>query len=87
MAKLRYLEENNNKYKKTIIILIILILILFIVSLILANINKNNQTPELSYDNLKTVKEVIEYYKSKYISEKISDDKKYSLEVYLTLIK
>ncbi len=78
----RYRKENNINYK-IIIILFILIFTLIIFSLILGKIYKQSQKPELSYDNLTTIKEVIEYYDSDYISEKESEDSKYILDVFL----
>lgn len=80
----KYVGENKNKYKKVIIVLIVIIFILMIISAILGNIYKKSQTPELSYDNLTTLKEVIEYHKSRYISEKPSPEEKYSVDAYLT---
>lgn len=84
MAEPRYIGEPNKKYIKVIVILIVLIFILVIVSIILGNIYKKDNNIKLSYDNLTTIKEVIEYYESKYISENPSDDNKYYLDVYLT---
>lgn len=77
-----YRKEKRKNYK-IIIILIIMIFILMFFSIILSQFDKKNQTSELSYDNLTTIKEVIEYYDSKYISEKESKDPKYTLEVLL----
>lgn len=84
MEQSKYKEQNNKHYKKIIIILFIsLIFILITISIILQIIYKTNNTTELSYDNLTTIKQVIEYYGSKYISEKESKDSKYTLEVSL----
>ena len=68
-----YRKEKNKNYK-IIIILIIFIFMLITISVILGKIYKKEQTENLSYDNLTTIKEVIEYYDSKYISEKESDN-------------
>ena len=77
-----YRKEKNKNYK-IIIILIIFIFMLITISVILGKIYKKEQTENLSYDNLTTIKEVIEYYDSKYISEKESDNSKYILDVSL----
>ncbi len=82
MEKTKYRKEKINNYK-IIVILIILILILVFFSIFLSHIYKKDQIPELSYDNLTTIQEVIEYYESKYISEKESKDSQYILEVFL----
>lgn len=82
MDKTKYGKKDKN-YIKIIIILVIAIFILMIISTILEKVNKKEET-EISYDNMTTIKEVIEYYGSKYISENSSKDKDYKLEVYLT---
>lgn len=83
MKDAKYKGQNKKNYKKIIIILLILVFILVIISMILGKIYENSQPKELTYDNLTTIKEVIEYHGSKYISEKESDEKKYDLDVYL----
>lgn len=83
MKNPKYIESNKEKYKKRLIILPIIIFILVITSLILGKIYDNTKIKELSYDNLTTIKEVIEYYESKYISEEKSKEKGYYLDVYL----
>lgn len=83
MKEQRFKGQNKKNYYKIIVILIILIIILMIVSAVLNRIYRNSQPSNISYDNLTTIKEVIEYYKSKYISETQSKDEEYSLDVYL----
>lgn len=82
-----YKDQDNRKIVKLLIIVLIVVFILFMISN-LAQILTNNKEPgTVSYENLKTVKEVIEYYKSKYISEKESEEKNYKLDIYVVLSK
>ena len=83
MKKSKYIEQNNKNYKKMLIILTILIFISIIISAILGKIYEDTNNKELSYDNLTTIKEVIEYYESKYISEEDSEESGFGLDVYL----
>ena len=77
-------EKQNIEINKKIVIVLIAIIFIVLVSLLLfKNFLENNQTPELIYDNLTTIKQVIEYHGSKYISEEESNDNNYSLDVYL----
>ncbi len=82
-------KSDNKNYSKHIIILAILMVIFLIINSILANISKKNneEKTELSYDNLTTVQQVIEYYKSEYISEENSKDEDFYLDIYLKLAK
>ena len=81
-----YEEPNNRNTIKLIIVIFVIAFILFIVlNIILLFLNKQNNTNTLTYDSLTTVKDVVEYYKSTYISEKESSDSKYSLDIYLKL--
>lgn len=82
MKRTKYKEQNTKNYKKIIIILVILVFVLMILTMLLDKAKKE-QPSNVSYDNIKTIKEVIEYYGSKYISENQSEDKEYSLDVYL----
>jgi uncharacterized protein (UPF0335 family) len=60
------------------------IFILFFISKILTIIsNKSLEETELSYDNLTTVKEVIEYYKSTYISESESTESGFYMDYFV----
>ncbi len=79
----KYIGDNKIKYKRNVIFLIIFICLLALVLIMLNAIQKNSQTPDLTYDNLTTIKEVIEYYESTYISEDPSKDANYYLDVYL----
>lgn len=82
MGKTQYKEQNTKKYKIIIIILFILVFVLMILSILLDK-TKKEQPSDVAYDNIKTIKEVIEYYDSKYISENESEEKDYNLDVYL----
>lgn len=89
MEKKKYKKSENKNYSKHIIVLGILIFILIIINNILSSIYKKNteEKPKLSYDNLTTVQEVIEYYESKYISEEESKDTNFKLDIYLNFAK
>ena len=67
MKKARYKDQNNENYKKIVIVLFVVIFILLLVSVGLSTLQKDIESGELDYNNLTTIKEVIEYYKSKYI--------------------
>lgn len=85
---MKYKEEkikNHNKqnYKKILIVLFVVIFILLCLSLCLSMMQEKLEKPELSYDNIKTVKQVVEYYKARYISEEESKEEGYFLDVNL----
>ena len=86
---MKYKEEkikNHNKqnYKKILIVLFVVIFILLCISLCLNMIQKKlEESEELSYDNIKTVKQVVEYYKARYISEEESKEEGYFLDINL----
>lgn len=88
------MKENENRnlrnYRITIVFLIVAIFMLFIIiSMIVGvfNSNKNEKSNELTYDNLTTIKQVVEYYKSKYISDELSEEKEYNKEIKLEFAK
>lgn len=78
---------HNKNYRKYIIILCILFFILIIMNIILSKIENDNKQVELKYDNLSNVKEVIEYYKSIYLSEEESSEPNFYLNIFLELSK
>ena len=84
MSKQKYKDQNKKNYTRNIIVLFVMIFILFIALVILGKIQKKQLAPKVSYDSLSTVKEVIEYYESKYISENESEDGSFYLDIYLT---
>lgn len=81
-------EYKNKKNSKVLLILIIFcfFVFVFLISFLIKN-NKNNNDVDLKYDSLTTVREVIEYYKSKYISEENSKESRFNLDIYLELAK
>ena len=81
MKNIQYKDQSKKNYNIILIVLFVMIFILLCLCLLLSKVQKNVEIPELSYDNLKTVKDVVEYYKSKYISEKQSLDENYSLDI------
>ncbi len=83
MKKIKYKDQTNKNLKKILIVLFVVVFILMIISNILKKSLKQENVTEVSYDNLSTIKEVIEYYKSTYISEETSTIQKFSLDVYL----
>lgn len=79
----KYKDYNKKNYKFILIVIFVMIFILFIGILSLKKIEKNIEQPEISYDSLSSIKDVIEYHKSKYISEKYSSENGYYLDVYV----
>ena len=81
MKKTRYKDQNKKNYNKILIVLFVLVFILFcLVSVI--NSLKEEDSEIIDYKNISSIREVIEYHKSKYISEKASTDLNYFLDVY-----
>lgn len=85
MKKSKYKGQNEKKYKKILIVLFVVTFILFLSLIIALNAVKNyeNKKSELTYDMLTTLKEVIEYHGSKYISQQSSSKFGFYIEVYL----
>lgn len=82
MKKIQYKDQNNKNYIKIVIVLFVVIFILLFVQLILSNLQKENNN-EISYSSLRTVKDVIEYYDSTYISEEESGEENFYWDIYL----
>ena len=82
MKKIRYKDHNKKNYRKLGIVLFAVIFILLLVSNYLNNLEDDAEQP-LEYDRLSSIKDVIEYHKSKYISENISEDEEFYLDVYV----
>ena len=76
-------NHNKQNYKKILIVLFVVIFTLLCLSLWLSMMQNKLEEPELSYDNIKTVKQVVEYYKATYISEEESKEEGYFLDVNL----
>ncbi len=83
-----YKDQNKQNYKFILIVLFVMIFILLSL-LIAVSILKSNEDNEhiqqLTFDNLRTVKDVIEYYDSLYISENQSQNQSIYMEYYLIL--
>ena len=83
MKKIKYKDQNRENYKKIIIVLFVMIFILLCVFNILGKIGEKTESVEIDYNNISTIREVIEYHKSQYISEKESTLKGFVIDVYL----
>ena len=79
-----FVSKNHNKksYKIILIALFVMIFILILLTIMIKFL-QSQDTSELTFDNLTTIKEVIEYHKSKYISENESNEDDFYLDVYL----
>lgn len=89
MKKNRYKDQNNKNYKKVIIVLFVVIFILLLASLFLEILQKKamEENKEIIYEEISTIKEVIEYHKSTYLSEVQSTEKNFYLDVYVIFSK
>ena len=86
MKKVRYKDQNKKNYKKILIVLFVLIFISLLALKILNNLQNDDKT-EIEYDQISTIKEVIEYHKSRYISEKTSEEMDFYLDIYVDFVK
>ena len=89
MKKYRYKDQNKENYKKNIIFLFVMIFILMCANGILNIIENKNQenNKEILYDEISSIREVIEYYKSIYVSEYESTEKNFYLDVDVIFAK
>lgn len=83
MKKPRYKDQKIKSYKKRVVFLIMVIFILILVSFFALKTLENNVSNELTYNTIKTIKDVIEYYDSTYISETENKNGDFKLDVYL----
>lgn len=83
MNNKKYKDQNKQNYKKILIVLFVLVFILIIAEILLKKLENKIDAPEISYDNLSSIKEVVEYYESKYISEELSSVENFYLDVYV----
>lgn len=83
------IEEIKKKKILILMILLFLIVMLLVVTSIVLNDKKIEEEAEftLSYNELKTVEDVIRYYKCKFISMELSQDENYSFDVELEFCK
>lgn len=82
-----YKDQNNKSYKFILVVLFVMVFILLCLLIAVGILKSNNNEPDtqISFDNLTTVKEVIEYYGSTYISEKSSVKNYLYMDYYLIL--
>lgn len=85
MKNIKYKDHNKKNYKILLIVLFVMIFILFFMTIFLKVLKNNIEDKNivLTYDQLKTIEDVIEYHKSTYISENLSEELGYGLDVYL----
>ena len=80
MKKIKYKNQNNKNYAIRIIVLLVLIFIFFLFNFIIENYNKNEQ---VSSSSISSIKDVIEYYNSKYIKEYNNTSDGYTVGAYV----
>lgn len=87
MKNVKYKDQNKQNYKGILIVLFVLVFILLFLLIMIGILKSDNEEKisQLNFDSLTTVKEVIEYYGSKYISEETSKDEKLYMDYYLIL--
>lgn len=83
------IEEIKKRKIFILMILLIFIVILLVILSVVLNNKKSEEEAEftLSYNELKTVEDVIKYYKCKFISLDLSKDKNYNFDVKLEFCK
>ena len=86
MNKPKYINHNKENYKKFIIVLFVMIFIMIGITLWLESL-KVEEIPEIVYEDISSIEEVILYHKSKYISEEKSTESGYNLDVYVSFSK
>ena len=89
MKKNKYKDQNKKNYKKIIIVLFVMIFILILANKVLDIIQERIQegNKEVVYEEISSIEEVIEYYKSTYITEKLSLEKNINLDVEVIFCK
>lgn len=83
MKQIQYKDYNKKNYSKILIVLFVVIFILLLCQLLLTILAKKENKKELTYSNLQTVKDVIEYHESTYISEQESSESDFYLDIFL----
>lgn len=86
MKKIKYKDQNKKNYKIIPIVLFVLVFILFFALFLLNKLEKTQEENIIEYDNISTIKDVIEYHKSKYISENKSAEKGFYLDIYVKFV-
>ena len=87
MNKINAQTENEKKKAFLIKLFIILVVLLLSVIIVVGIINQNLNQKELDYGNLKTVEEVLNYYKCKFISENDSILEDFHKDIRLVFCK
>ena len=89
MKKNKYKDQNKKNYKNMLIVLFVMIFILLCINMVLDYIQKQNleNNKEIEYQDISTIKEVIEYYKSTYVTENPSAEKNIKLDVEVVFAK
>ncbi len=89
MKKRKYKDQNKKNYKKNIIVLFVMIFILMFISIILGGIQRKNQENNKNLENkeMSSIQEVIEYYKSTYITEYESTEKNIKIDAEVIFTK
>ncbi len=85
MKKIKYKDQNNKNYIAKIVALLVLIFIFFLIELVLDSSMKNKQNASLY--SFATIKQVIEYYDSKYITEKDRNTPNFRLDAFVEFKK
>lgn len=87
MKNVNYKDQNKKNYKFILIVLFVLVFILLFLLVMVGILKSNNEKSDtqINFDSLTTVKEVIEYYGSKYITEEISQNENLYKDYYLIL--
>ena len=89
MEKNGYKDQKKKNYKGFKVVFFVLIFILlfmiFVLEVLQENVDEENK--EIVYEEMSTIKDVIEYHKSIYISEKLSEEKNVYLEVKVIFSK
>jgi len=81
MKKKKYKDQNNNNNVISIVALLVLIFIFFLAEQLLEIYN--NRNTQIDSRSLSTIKDVIEYHKSTYISEKKSAVENFKTDAYV----
>lgn len=84
MSSMQYKDQNIQNYKKILIVLFVMtfILFLFLFSLLIVVNRQNKETAEVTSE-ITTVKDVVEYYKSTYIKENESTERRFYMDYYV----
>ncbi len=83
MKQKRYKDHNEKNYRFILVVVFVMVFILFLAIFALNKVKEDIKSSEISYDQISTMKEVVEYHKSKYISENTSEELGFALDVYV----